>query len=99
MDTIVIMRVKGDPAKLEEFAQADPERMRRITERAREQGCIHHTFLGGDGEIIVLDEWRDEAGFRSFFEGDEEVPEVMKEIAEGEPQIEFLRPLNTGDHF
>ena len=98
LSVIMVMKAKADPAKVEEVAQGNPERMTSIIEHAKEHGVIHHRFLGGDGEIVVIDEWESEEGFQAFFGHDEQVAELMQEAGvASEPEITFYRPLDTGD--
>ena len=97
MSVLMTFRVAGDSAGLERHAAANPDVMRGIADRAKQQGLISHRFYGTDDEILVLDEWDSEASFRSFFDASPEIPEMMKEIARGEPQITFWRKLETHD--
>ena len=97
MSVLMILKSSGDPAKVEEWAQSNSEVMVKIVGHAREHGMIHHRFFGGDSEIVVVDEWESEDGFREFFEHDEDIPTMMQTAGAGEPQISFYRPLNTGD--
>jgi hypothetical protein len=100
MSVMMILRFKGDPSKLEEYAAANQERMRGIAERAKGHGLIAHRFYGSDdGQILVIDEWPDPQTFQTFFE--QEQPEIQP-IVEGsgaEPQGDptFLRKLETHD--
>ncbi len=97
MSVLMILKASGDPAKMEEWANANSELMQKILGHAREHGVIHHRFYGGDGEIVVVDEWESEDGFREFFDHEEDIPKMMQTIGAGEPQISFYRPLNTND--
>lgn len=99
MSVLMVMHVPGDPGKLEEYAQANPELLKDISADGRSQGAIHHQFFGGDGEVVVVDEWDSEESFQKFFESQQEIPKIMQEVATGEPQISFYRPLDTGDEF
>jgi heme-degrading monooxygenase HmoA len=99
MSVLMVMHVPGDPAKLEEYAKANSETLEKIAADSREHGAIHHRFFGGDGEVVVVDEWESEEGFREFFESNQDIPPIMQEVATGEPQISFYRPLETGEDF
>jgi heme-degrading monooxygenase HmoA len=99
VSVLMILRVPGDPAKLEEYAKANSEQLAAIAAEGREHGAIRHAFFGGDGEIVVVDEWDSEESFQSFFDSQQEIPKVMQEVATGEPQISFYRRLETGDDF
>ena len=100
MSVYMSMRIKGDPAKLEEVAASNREMLKGIAGRAQEQGCIHHRFAGRDGEIVVIDEWESEEAFQRFFEGEDDIPKLMQEVGVTEqPQPAFWRPLEIGDEF
>ena len=96
---LVVMTVPGDTAQFESFAAANKDRVEELSEKAKAAGCIGHRFAVGDGQIIVVDEWDSEESFQGFFDSQPEIPKVMQEVATGEPQISFYRPLETGDDF
>src|SRR5437879_5226923 len=99
MSVLMVLHVAGDPDKLEQYARENAEQMKRIAEDGKSKGAIHHRFFGGDGEVVVVDEWDSEESFQGFFEGQQEIPEIMQAVATGEPQISFYRPLEIGDDF
>ena len=100
MSVFMILRVQGDPDVLERYANDNAEMMQRIAEAGKAAGAIRHAFGGGDGEVIVIDEWPDEASFQRFFDTQAEIPRLMQEGgATGAPQISFYRKLDTGDEF
>jgi hypothetical protein len=101
MSVITVLRVKGNPADLERYA-AGPggEVMRRIGEVAKAAGAVRHTFAGGDNEVLVIDEWPDEQTFQAFFASQPEIADVMRDGgAQGPPETNFYRKLNTPDQF
>jgi hypothetical protein len=99
MSVIMTLWMRGDPEKLEDYAQANEDRMRTITERAKENGLIAHRFYGSEGQILVVDEWPDEGSFQRFFESmQDEIGPIMQAAAvEEEPAPTFWRKLDTGD--
>jgi quinol monooxygenase YgiN len=99
MSVIMTLRVKGDPAKLEQYAADNPEAIQGISRRAQDEyGCIAHRFYGGDDEVIVIDEWPDQQSFERFFEAEQgAIGPIMQEVATGEPEIRFWRKLETND--
>jgi hypothetical protein len=98
MSVIVMLRVPGDPDTFERYSNDNRELMLRIVQSAKDEGLIHHQFAAGDGEIVVIDEWPDEAAFQRFFEGQPDIPRLMQEGgATGAPQISFHRKLTTPD--
>lgn len=101
MSVIAMLRIKGNPADLERYA-AGPggEVMRRIAEAGKAAGAISHRFAGGDGEVLVIDEWPDEQTFQAFFAGQPEIADVMRDGgAQGPPEMSFYRVLDTPDQF
>jgi quinol monooxygenase YgiN len=71
VSVIMTLRVSGNPDKLEQFAQANPEMISGISSRAQAAGAIAHRFYGSDGQIMVIDEWPDAASFHAFFEAEQ----------------------------
>jgi hypothetical protein len=99
MSVILTFRVQGDPQKLESIAADNPDRIRGITDRAKEHGLIAHRFYGSDGQIMVIDEWPDQESFQSFFEqARSEIEPMMADAGvTSEPEITFWRKLDTHD--
>lgn len=95
MSVLMTMRITGDPTKLE--AQ-DSATMAQISARAKEHGLTYHRFFGTDKEILVVDEWPDEASFKAFFDASPEIPELMAQAGvTSQPETVFWRELDTGD--
>jgi heme-degrading monooxygenase HmoA len=100
MSVFMILRVQGDANTLEQYASSNAEMMQQIAEAGKAAGAIHHAFAGDDNEIVVIDEWSDEASFQRFFDSQPDIPRLMQEGgATGAPQISFYRKLDTGDEF
>jgi quinol monooxygenase YgiN len=98
MSVLMTLRVAGDPKKLEEFAANGDTPIRTLRDRAVNEGCVSHHFYGTDDEIMVVDEWRDEASFRAFFDGSPEIKDVMGSAGvTAQPEIQIWRKLETGD--
>lgn len=99
MSVMMVLRMTGDPKRLEEYAAADPDRMRSIAERAKGHGVIAHRFYGCGDEIIVVDEWPDEQSFQSFFsEMGGQIGAMMQAAGvQDQPHPEFWRKLDTHD--
>jgi quinol monooxygenase YgiN len=94
MSVLMTLRVSGDPKEVE---ATDPDVLKTIIARAKEHGVISHHFYGSDNEILVVDEWPDEASFQKFFEASPDVEELMQRAATGEPAISFWHHLDTND--
>ena len=92
---LMTMRIKADAAKVEALDKAT---MLAIVDKAKEHGVISHHFYGTGDEVLVVDEWPDEASFRAFFESAPEIQKVMGEAGvTSEPEITCWRHLDVGD--
>jgi len=100
MSVFTILRVQGDPDTLEKYANKNAELMLRIAADGKAAGATRHAFAGGDGEILVIDEWPNGEAFQRFFDGQAEIPQLMQEVGvQGAPQISIYRKLDTPDEF
>ncbi|GLY07034.1 hypothetical protein [Actinoplanes sp. NBRC 101535] len=100
MSVIMVLRLDGDPAALERFAAAEPELMDGIAEAGKALGCTRHMFAAGDGEVIVIDEWPDEAGFHQFFATQPDTHRLVEAVGATEPpRMTFYRRLETPGQF
>jgi transcriptional regulator of NAD metabolism len=99
MSVIMTFVAAGDPDELERRAAQNPDAMRSIAERAKENGLIAHRIYGADGKIMVVDEWPDPESFQRFFEQmRSEIEPMMQAVgATGEPEVTFWRKLDTHD--
>jgi quinol monooxygenase YgiN len=98
MSVIMTFRVQGDADKLEQLAAENQEALLEIRDRAKEHGVISHRFYGTEGWIMVLDEWPDPQSFQTFFEAQrEKIEPMMRQVATGEPDIQFWHKIETGD--
>ena len=100
MSVLVTLRVRGDSQALEARAAANPAGMQAILEKAKPHGLISHRFYASGDELLVIDEWETEDGFRKFFAETTEIPGLMAEVGvTSEPEITFWRKLETHDDF
>ena len=98
MSVLMTLRVGGDPKRLEEFAAEEGSPLKMIRDRSLEHGCTSHRFYGTDDEIMVVDEWADEASFRGFFDASPEIKDVMGAAGvTAQPEIKIWRKLDTRD--
>jgi heme-degrading monooxygenase HmoA len=58
--------------------QANAALLEEITEDTKTGGLIHHTFVAGQGELVVIDEWETAEQFQSFFEGNAKVAKITE---------------------
>jgi len=100
MSVLVTMRVRGDTDRFRQFVASEGDVLRSIADDARARGCKHHRFGIGDGFVLVVDEWGDAQQFQQFFEGNEQIADVMRQSgAQGEPEITFAEAIETPDQF
>jgi hypothetical protein len=101
MSVFMTLQVSGDPKGMEQYAAANPEKMRAVLEAAKAHGLIAHRFYGSDdgGKLMVLDEWPDRQSFESFFrEQESEIRPMFEAVrASDEPVAVFWQQLETGD--
>jgi Antibiotic biosynthesis monooxygenase len=101
MSVMMGLRMGIDPDRFEEVIQANPDRLQRIAQQARDAGCIHHAFYANEdgGELLVVDEWPDRESFMGFFESSmDEIGPMMTEAGMTErPTPVFWRRLDTPD--
>jgi quinol monooxygenase YgiN len=102
MSVIMTLRLDGDPAKMEEYAAANSEKLQGIVETAKGHGLIAHRFFGSeDGKMLVIDEWPDAESFQAFFaEAAPDIQELTSAVGvTNQPQPEFWRVLETHDKY
>ena len=102
MSVIMGLRVTADPDRVQQALTSDPERLKRIAQRARDGGCIHHRFYANEAgsAVLVVDEWPDVDSFMRFFESSHDIGEMMAEGGVTErPTPEFWHELDTPDKF
>jgi hypothetical protein len=98
MSVFVTLTVQADPAKAEQVLQANADRLQKILEQAQGLGVIHHSFFGGDGVVMVMDEWDAPESFYKFFENNTDIPVIMQEIGvTSAPDIKVWNKLDTPD--
>jgi len=96
MSVLMTLRVTGNPKGIEATA---PQTLKAIVDRAKAHGVIRHRFYGSDNEILVVDEWPDEASFQAFFdESGAEIKGLMDNAGvTSAPSVEFWRALDVDD--
>ena len=98
MTVLMTLRVPADGAKLTEYAQANQEELQGIIEKAKGHGVISHRFYASSDEVLVVDEWPDEAAFHAFFADSPEIQNMLvASEASGAPVVTFWTKLDTGD--
>jgi quinol monooxygenase YgiN len=99
VSVIVIIKVPGDVAKASATFAAQGDFLNQTSRRAQADGCLHHKFAAGDGEIVVIDEWRSREAFERFF-ADPSIAQFVAEAgASGPPVVEFYEALESAGDF
>ncbi|HMK99418.1 MAG TPA: hypothetical protein VK428_04455 [Acidimicrobiales bacterium] len=76
--------------------QANGALLEEITEDTKGGGLIHHTFVSGEGELVVIDEWETAEQFQSFFEGNAKVAKIMESVGvTGPPAIAIYNEVEA----
>jgi hypothetical protein len=102
MAVLMTLQIEGDPARIEQALNSDPERLGAVAERSKGKGAIHHRFYANaDGSgALVVDEWESAEGFQEFFAESQEIGAIMAEAGvTNQPQPTFWRLLDTPDRF
>ena len=95
MSVLMTMRVHGNPMSVE---GEDKAMMLSIADKAKGYGVISHHFFATDDEVLVVDEWPDEASAQRFFDASPEINEMMGRAGvTAAPDVTFWRHLETGD--
>jgi hypothetical protein len=95
MSVLMTLRVSGNPKAIEAI---DPDLLQTVAARGREYGAIKHRFYGSDDEILVVDEWPDEASFQAFFDASPEITSFMADAGVTDaPKVDFWRALDVDD--
>lgn len=94
--TVTIRLPVSDVTKAIEGLHGNAEFLERITESTKGAGMLHHRFVAGDGELMVIDEWETAAQFQSFFDGNPEVAQVMTSIGmTGAPTVSVFEAIDA----
>jgi hypothetical protein len=99
MSVLMTLRVSGDPTAIEKLAADNGALFQEVLADASGRGLISHHFYGSDTEVLVVDEWPDEATCQAFME--HSGPQIGRMMAAAgvtaEPAAEFWRHLEVGD--
>jgi hypothetical protein len=74
--------------------------MEELAGKAKAAGAIHHQFVAGDGEVVIIDEWGTAEAFQEFFDGQPKVAELMGAAGvAGPPDITVYQSMESPDRF
>ena len=97
MSVTVIARFPvSDVEKAIAGLQANAALLEEITEDTKGGGIIHHTFVAGEGELVVIDEWETAEQFQSFFEGNAKVAKITELVGvTGPPAVAIYNEVDA----
>jgi hypothetical protein len=78
--TVIAHFPVADVTKAIEGLQANAALLEEITEDTKGAGILHHRFVAGSAELVVIDEWETAEQFQGFFEGNPKVERVTSAI-------------------
>lgn len=95
MSVVVMATLKVDPAALRALFESQPDVFAGVAEKAKAAGALHHRFLAGDGQVLILDEWVSAEAFQEFFSGQADIAALMQEAGvQGPPDIQVWQPMD-----
>jgi hypothetical protein len=97
MSVTVILHIPvSDVTKAIEGLHSSAKVLEEISASTKSAGMLHHRFVSGDGELVVIDEWDTAEQFQSFFDGNSKVAAVMESAgATGPPQISVFGSIDA----
>jgi len=100
MSVIVVGRMTVEPANVEKLWRERKSDFEVIGKEAKAAGALHHRWGFGDGQVVIVDEWRDAASFQQFFESHALIPQLMQAAGvQGPPEFEILEAKTAPDEF
>jgi len=99
MSVIVIMKVPGDTTKFREFFEANKAQVDQISQKAREMGCLSHTFSQGEDLTVAVDHWESAEAFEKFASQPEIAETMASAGASGPPVVEIFEVIDSVDSF
>ena len=95
------MQCRNDTGRVSDVAKAVeglPENasfFEKTTASTKGAGIISHRFASGDGELMVIDEWKTAEQFHSFFAANPKIGDVMGSIGmDGAPVISVFESVD-----
>jgi hypothetical protein len=94
--TVIAQFPVGDVEKAVAGLQDNAALLEEITEDTKSGGLIHHTFVAGDGVLVVIDEWETAEQFQSFFDGNAKVATITEAIGvTGPPSVAIYNEVEA----
>ena len=102
MSVIVMTKYPGKATDFEAILDKHGETIRKISQRGRDQGCVHHMFVEDtDGDVLIIDEWDSRESFDAFIaaQQDDIQPIAAAGGVTGPPAATTYRIIDTPDRF
>ena len=102
MSVIVMTKYPGKATDLEAILDKYGETLQKISQRGRDQGCVHHMFVEDtDGGVLIIDEWDSRESFDAFLaaQQDDIQPIAAAGGVTGPPTSTTYRIIDTPDRF
>jgi hypothetical protein len=86
----------SDVAKAIEGLHGNAKVLEEISASTLDAGLLHHRFVSGEGELLVIDEWETAEQFQSFFDANPKVAQIMTSIGmAGAPEITVFGSIDA----
>ena len=102
MNVIVMTKYPAKASDMAALMDKHGETLQMISQRGRDQGCVHHMFVEDtDGNVLIIDEWDSRESFDTFFAAQQDVIQPLAADAgvTGPPTSTTYRILDTPDRF
>jgi quinol monooxygenase YgiN len=100
MSVTVIVKISVDPEAFERISQERASDFEAVAAEGRAAGAIHHGFVAGEDEIVIVDEWPSAEAFQAFFTTQPVIAKLMEAAGvRSAPEIAVYRTLETVDKF
>ena len=100
MSVTVIVKLSVDPEAFERVSQERAGDFEAVAAEGRAAGAIHHGFVAGEDEIVIIDEWPSAEAFQAFFATQPVIAKLMEAAGvRSAPEIAVYRTLETVDKF
>jgi len=99
MTASVIVKIKVDPERMKQLFADRHDDFVAVKAEAEAAGALHHIFVAGDGEVLIIDEWDDAKSFEAFFDNPTIASMMGEAGVEGPPEVSVYEVLESPDRF
>jgi hypothetical protein len=99
MSVIVTARLHKSAQDIERANRQESQPWRKLTDCAREGGCLDHKVISAGDEALLVEEWSDTGVFEACFDGTPSYRQAIDEAGfRGFPDdIKLWHPIPSGD--